>query len=305
MARHSSKFFGQGIGVSSYNHIFNFYSITSRLIGANEYEGNFTFELVHQQNALDIMPDHSSTDDHGDNALNFGLFYLTDRFFLPRIPKPHRETFWGFGSISDYDDGFIIKPKKFADENLIIDEWDDIQRFIASLLIGEASSSIIIRKLSSNNYNSRTKKAFIAFNGIIRSIFLLKCVHIPALRRGILTSLNRGEAYNNLYRAITIMKKGELRGHSEIEMEIWNQCTRLISSIILYYNSYILNQLYKQANTEAEKNYIINFSPSAWSHINLIGNYQFCGYHDDDFIERAIKNWNWRNSVKIVEKIKK
>lgn len=307
MARHSSKFFGQGIGVSAYNHIFNFYPITSRLIGANEYEGSFAFEMVHQQNDTSInfqKPDHTSTDDHGDNAFNFGFFDLTDKFFMPRIPKPHRETFWGFGSANDYE-GFIVKPKRFVDENLIIEEWDNIQRLLASLLTGETSPNIIIRKLSSNNYTSRTKKAFAAYSGILRSIYLLKCIQTPALRRSTLIALNRGEAYNNLYRAITIMKKGELRGHSEIEMEVWNQCTRLISSIILYYNSYILNSLYAHANTEEEKNYIINASPSAWSHINLIGNYQFCGRHDDDFIERAIKTWDWKNSVGFVERTKK
>lgn len=60
------------------------------------------------------------------------------------------------------------------------------------------------------------------------------------------------EEYNNLYRAITLLKKGELRGRSEIEMEIWHQCTRLISTVMLYYNSYILNSFYAAAKDDVE-----------------------------------------------------
>ncbi len=93
-AQHSRKYFGTGLGVSSYNHIFNCLSIASQLIGSHEYEGHLTFEMVHHQNTSDLNPTHISTDKHGVNALNFALFDLTNLEFCPRIPKPHRETLW-------------------------------------------------------------------------------------------------------------------------------------------------------------------------------------------------------------------
>ena len=64
-----------------------------------------------------IKPTYLSTDKHGSNPLNFGLFDLTDLVFAPRIPKPHNETFWGFGNAKDYDDNYIIKPTKFTNES--------------------------------------------------------------------------------------------------------------------------------------------------------------------------------------------
>lgn len=94
------------------------------------------------------------------NVLNFGLFDFTDKIYAPRNSKPHREILWGFGSTKNYE-GFIIKPIKFVEENLIIDEWDNIQHMVAPLLHGDAKPSTIIKKLASKDYRSKTKKAFI------------------------------------------------------------------------------------------------------------------------------------------------
>lgn len=297
-ARHSSKFLGKGIGVSGYNAILNFFSITGRLIGTNEYEGNFTFEMVEHQNSSELQLDWLSTDKHGMNALNFLLFFLTGRLFAPRIPKPHREILWGFGNIEDYEE-LLVRPLRICDDELIIDEWDNIQRLSATLIMGEAQPSVIIRKLSSKNFSSRTKKAFVQFNHLIRTRFILRYIHDKEFRRAIMLALNRGEAYNNLYRAITILKKGEFRGKSEIEMEIWNQCTRLISSVILYYNAHILNTLYMNTNDNQDKDYLIYLSPSAWIHINLLGYYQFCGKSEHEDIERWIAQWDWQKSAEV------
>ena len=80
-------------------------------------------------------------------------------------------------------------------------------------------------------------------------------------------------------------------------MEIWNQCTRLISAIILYYNSYILNSLYVNNSDERVKKYLLDLSPAAWVHINLLGYYQFFGENQDKHIERWIKQWDWKKTA--------
>jgi|GEM_PF-1497420 len=295
-ARPSSKYFGTGAGVSAYNEIFNFLPITGKLIGTHDYEGNFSFETVHHQNTSELKPKKISTDKHGTNVLNFGLFDLTDMIFAPRIPKPHREKFWGFGNAKDYE-GLIIQPTKFVNEQLIIGEEDNIQHIVASLLIGDTKPSNIIRKLSSKDYHSKTKGALVHYNNMVKSQFLLSYLHDPELRRAISIALNRGEAYNGLYRAITLLKKGNLRGQNEIEMEIWHQCTRLISAIILYYNTYILNSLYVAATSEEEKEFLLKLSPCAWAHINLLGFYQFCDLLNDELLDQIIKHWDWKKAA--------
>ena len=301
-SRFSNKYFGNGVGVSAYNEIFNCFSIASRLIGTNEYEGNFAFEMVHHQNTSIIKPSHISTDKHGMNSLNFGLFDLTDKVFAPRIPKPHREILWGFGKAENYE-GLIIKPTRFVDENFIFEEWDNMQHLVASLLVGTVNPSIAIRKLAAKDYFSKTKKAFVQYNHLVRTQHILEFLHDPKFRRSILYALNRGEGYNNLYQAITILNKGELRGQNEVEMEIWNQCTRLISSVILYYNTYILNSLYLNAKTDSEREFLCSFSPAAWVHINLLGHYQFCRIASIDWLDQWLRGWDWKKMADFVGKI--
>jgi TnpA family transposase len=297
-ARHSPKFLGQDAGVSAYNVIFNHFSLASRLISANEYEGNFTFEIAHHQNTQAFKLERVSTDKHGMNTFNFGLFDLIDQVFAPRIPKPHNETLWGFGQHKDYRD-LIIRPDKMINKNHIINHWDDdMLRMVVSILTGDAIPSIVIGKMSSQKYRSKTKLAFTHYNHIVRSEFILQYINDKNFRRSIECALNRGEAYNNLYRAITLLNGGKFRGQSETEMMIWNQCSRLVAAVILYYNAYILNYLYVKAKTQEEKELIIALSPGAWEHINLLGYYQFCGLEGAQFIDQLLAKWNWQQSIK-------
>ena len=72
--------------------------------------------------------------------------------------------------------------------------------------------------------------------------------------------------------------KKELTGRTDIEVEIGNQCARLIANAIVYYNSAILSHLLTKCeasgNTKAVA-LITRMSPAAWRHILLNGHYTF------------------------------
>ena len=59
------------------------------------------------------------------------------------------------------------------------------------------------------------------------------------LRRNVRTALNRTEAYHQLIRAIENIGRGAFRGKSDIEILIWNECTRLVANAVIYYNTYL------------------------------------------------------------------
>ncbi len=297
-ARHSPKFLGTDAGVSSYNAIFNYLPIVGRLISSNKYEGNFTFELAHHQNAQAFKLERASTDRHGMNALNFALFDLTELEFAPRIPKMHNETLWGFGQHKEYSD-LIITPHKMIKKDYIVDDWDNIQRIIASMLTGDAIPHVVIGKMASSKYRSKTKLALMHYNHIVRSNFILRCINDKRFRWAIECALNRGEAFNNLYRAIALLNGGKFRGQSEAEMLLWDQCSRLVASIIVYYNAYILNHLYVNAKSQAEKDLLIALSPGAWAHINMIGYYRFAGIDSARLIDQMLTNWDWQQALKM------
>ena len=236
-----------------------------------------------------------STDKHGINSINFILFFLIDLLFAPRIPKIHKETLWGFGKKSQYD-GYLIRPTGIMNEANFCQEWPNIQRVVASMLTGDVNASVIIRKLASPQYRSKTKLAFTHYNHILRSNFILQCIQDTKFRHSIERALNRGEAFNRLYRAICLLKKGKLRGQNEVEMMISDGCTRLLAAIILYYNSYILNALYEQADSEDIKAFLLRASPVAWDHIRFLGYYVFLNQQLPD-VEQWVKHWCWGKFV--------
>ena len=254
--------------------------------------------MVHHQNMRDFKIKRASTDRHGMNPFNFGYFDLTDMDYAPRIPKPHRETLWGFGKHSDYG-GLIICPDKMINKNFIMDDWDNMQRTMVSMLTGIAIPSVLIGKMSPSKYRSKTKLAFTHYNHIVRSEFILKIINDKNYRIAIEYALNHGEAFNNLYRAVALLNGGKFRGQSEAEMVLWDQCSRLVAAIILYYNAYILNHLFVNARSEMEKEVILGFSPAAWIHINMLGYYKFCGPENNRFLDDWLAKWDWQQALKV------
>lgn len=71
---------------------------------------------------------------------------------------------------------------------------------------------------------------------------------------------------------------GRLKARTEIEQQIWNECARLISNCIIFYNATLLTELLsiKEKNKQYEDADLIKrLSLVAWQHVNLRGRYQF------------------------------
>ena len=83
IARHSQKYFGFDKGVVTYSLIANHLPINTMIIGANEHENRFFFDLIYN-NTSEIQPDIFSTDTEGSNQLNFLLLHLIERLYAPR-----------------------------------------------------------------------------------------------------------------------------------------------------------------------------------------------------------------------------
>ena len=113
-------------------------------------------------------------------------------------------------------------------------------------------------------------------------------------------ALNRGESYHKLKRAVFYDNLGKFRVKTELEQQIWSECTRLIANSIIFYNAFILSRLLDKK--EKMKQYedadlIKRISPIAWRHINLYGQYEF--YRDttsinvDELIGTLEKKFIW------------
>lgn len=84
--RYSSKYFGTSKGVSAVTLVANHVPVNARVIGANEHESHYIFDLLFN-NTSEIKPDILSTDTHGVNHVNFALLDLFDYAFAPRYAQ--------------------------------------------------------------------------------------------------------------------------------------------------------------------------------------------------------------------------
>jgi TnpA family transposase len=287
-ARHSPKYFGLNKGVSSYTLVANHVPINAKIIGTHEHESHFVFDLLYN-NRTEIKPWLHSTDTHGTNHSNFWTLYVFSYLFAPRYKNLKKKTasLIGFRYPSQYDADFLIQPSQKVNEESIVKEWPNIQRIMASLACKDVTQATIVRKLCSYTRQNQTKKALWELDGLCRTLYILDYIQDVELRQNVQKALNRGEAYHRLRRAVAYVNGGKFRVKTEAEQQVWNECSRLITNAIIYYNTLLLSRVYEQkkaAGDRAAMEAIAGFSPVAWQRVNLIGKFDFSfGFTELDF----------------------
>jgi len=91
-------------------------------------------------------------------------------------------------------------------------------------------------KLSSYARKNRTKKALWELDNLYRSRYLLSYVDSLRLRRNVQRALNRGESYHKLLRAVAYANVGRLRVRTDLEQQLWSECSRLLANGVIYNN---------------------------------------------------------------------
>jgi TnpA family transposase len=279
-ARYSPKYFGLMKGIVAYTLVANHIPVSARIIGANEHESHYVFDLLYD-NLTDIQPTVHSTDTHGTNEVNFGILNFFGYQFAPRYRDLYdkvNQGLYGFMHPSQYDPDWILRPIRKINEKLVIEEWDNMQRIIVSLALKTATQSIIIGKLSAYARKNRTKRALWEYDNIIRSLYLLKYIDSISLQRHVQKALNRGESYHKLHKAVSFANFGRLRFKTEGEQQIWNECGRLIANCVIFYNAMILSNVLRyqvERGDAVAATALEQVSPVAWQHINFYGRYEF------------------------------
>ena len=286
-ARHSRKYFGRGKGVVAYTLLSNHVPLNAYLIGAHEYEGHHVFDVWYR-NRSDIVPIAITGDMHSVNKANFAILHWFGRRFEPRFTdlNDQLQELYCADDPALYE-GYLIRPVATIDSQLIIREKSNIERIVATLGLKEMTQGTLIRKLCTYAAPNPTRRAIFEFDKLIRSIYTLRYLRDPQLERNVHRSQNRIESYHQLRSTIAqVGGKKELTGRTDIEIEISNQCARLIANTIIFYNSAILSRLltkYEQSGNLKALSLTTQISPAAWRHILLNGHYTF--HNDGEMID--------------------
>jgi len=281
-ARHSPKYFGLKKGIVVLTLVANHIPVNADIIGANEHESHYVFDLVYN-NLSDVQPAVHSTDTHGVNQVNFAILDFFGKQFAPRyqdIRGKVQTSLYGFQHPSQYPQHWLLKPIRKLNEDLIIREWDTIQRIMVSLALKTTTQSVIVSKLSSHVRRNDTRQALAEYDNLLASLYLLKYIDSPPMRRGVQQALNRGESYHHLHRAVSYANFGKLRFKTEYDQHLWSECSRLIANCIIFYNASIISALLLRNQQKGEHDpadLLRHISPVAWQHINFYGRFEFAG----------------------------
>jgi TnpA family transposase len=280
-ARYSRKYFGKGKGVVAYTLLANHVPLETELIGANEHESHYLFDICYR-NSTEIVPSVITGDMHSINKANFAVL---DWFGIQSAPRftslqaqiPH---LYCASDIAQYE-SYLLSPAGQIDRHMIAAEKDNIDRIVATLALKETSQSTLVSKLCTLSSQNRTRKAVFEYDKLVRSLYTLDYIRNPQLQRDVHRSQNRIEAYHQLRSAIAqVGGKKQLIGSTDLDVAITNQCGRLIASVIIAYNSILLSALlerYQSADDQAAVLRLRKISPVAWQHIHFLGRYLFRG----------------------------
>ncbi len=280
-ARHSRKYFGRGKGVVAYTLLCNHVPLNGWIIGAHDFEAHHVFDVWYR-NTSDIVPEAITGDMHSVNKANFAILHWFGRRFEPRFTDLEHQL----GELHCADDPalyekFLVRPVGQVDLQIIADEKQNLDRIVATLGLKEMTQGTLIRKLCTYTQPNPTRRAIFEYDKLVRSIYTLRYLRDPKLQRSVHRSQNRIESYHQLRSVIAqVGGKKELTGRTDLDLEISNQCGRLIANAIVFYNSAILSRLLAKCEaggSEKALALVQSVSPTAWRHVHLNGHYTFCG----------------------------
>jgi len=278
-ASYSFKYFGKDKGVTMYLFIDERHALFySTVISSSEREAAYVIDgLMHNEV---IKSDTHSTDTHGFTESIFAATHLIDTAFAPRIKKIGKQTLSSFSSKGKHERrGDTLLPGHTINKKLILSQWDDILRFMATIKLRHSSASQLFKRLSSYAKDHPLYRALKEFGRIIKTQFILTYFDDLELRQRIEKQLNKVELANRFSKAVFFANNQEFQHGSREEQEISTACKVLIQNAIVLWNTLYLSQQLSNTGNAEERDEMLNAitggSLLSWQHVNLQGEYDF------------------------------
>ena len=298
-ARNSKKYLREKPGVSAYTILANNIPFNSYVIGSNEHESHYIFDIWYN-NTTNIEPQAITGDMHSLNKCNFALLHCFGVQYKPRFTSLNTELkqICCSKNIENYAN-YQLVPIKQIDSEIIIKNEDKIIQILGTLAVKEMNQANLVKKLCNLPPENSLRKAIFELDKLIRSIYTLEYMIDPELQRNVHRSQNKIEEYHKLRAAIAkVGGRKQLYGRTDPDIEVANQCGRLVANLAICYNSLILSGLIEQ-NPELLKNRkflnkLKKISPIAWQHIHFLGQYTFKTTEEPIDMNEILKNINWK-----------
>jgi TnpA family transposase len=201
------------------------------------------------KNLSNIQPDTLHADTQGQSTPVFAIAHLLGIELMPRIRNWQDLSFVRPSEAIVYE---YIDPlfKKVVDWELIQTHWQDLMRVILSIRAGKLMPSTILRKLGSYSRRNRLYQVFEALGQVIRTLYLLKYLSDPALRRQVTDCTNKVEAYHQFVDWIFFGKEGIITESDPIEQEKLLKYMELVSATLILQNTVDMSIVIQELHAE-------------------------------------------------------
>ncbi len=163
-------------------------------------------------------------------------------------------------------------------EDLIVSNWPDVLRSVATMVAGFMPPSQLLRKFASYPRQHDLATALREIGRVERTLFILDWVLDVDMQRRAQIGLNKGESHHALKNALRIGRQGEIRDRTSEGQHYRMAGLNLLAAIVIHWNTQQLGHAVaqrKQAGLPVPIELLAHISPLGWAHILLTGEYRW------------------------------
>lgn len=229
-------------------------------------------------NESDLELEEHYTDTHGYTEINFAAFAMFGKKFCPRIRSMQRQRIYRIDIEKDYGvlEPLIHRRDQVIKMDWIVDQWDRMGQFYATLQSGYTTANVAIKRLNSMSPKNEFYRANRELGRIFKTEFILHYMSQPPLRRRVRRGLLKVDQLHALSRDIVYGKRGHMTERDFHEMMKTCSCLTLILACIIYWQAKEIGRVVSECNPEEEGidiSLLEHISPVEWDNVLLYGEY--------------------------------
>lgn len=229
-------------------------------------------------NESDLELEEHYVDTHGYTENNFAAFAMLGKRFSPRIRGLHKQRIYCVDRDFEYGPlaSLVVRRDRTIHMNWIVDQWDRMGHFYASLESGHTTASTAMKRLNGFTGKNNFYRANRELGRIFKTEHILQYMSDIALRRRTRRGLLKGEQLHGLARDLNYGKRGRISKRDLQEQRNSCSCLTLILASIIYWQAKEINRVVLECEPEIygiDLKLMEHISPIAWENVILYGEY--------------------------------
>jgi len=274
------RYFGFGRGLSVLTSVTDHYAtFGTKVIPTHAREGLFALDEIFALRDRDselAIAEHT-TDTAGFTDLLFGVYDVVGLGFSPRIRDLADQRLW---RLEDTAVPGLVGPllANRVNVELIVAHWDDLLRLGASIHEGVVLPSLLLTKLQAFPRQNALARALQEHGRLVKTVFILRYLQRPEMRKRVGAQLNKGENLNGLRETVNFAHGGAIRHRQLVDQVTQALCLTLVVNCIAAFNAELLPsavQALRAAGFDATDADVAHVGPTITEHISVHGRYYY------------------------------